>query len=224
MTKKKPHEIEPWFKCYPKDWLEATYDLKPEEQGLFYRVCMHIYDLGGPLNDDIRSMARRMNVDYRVWKRVRGKLLAEGFLYITCGKLMNKRCAEVMAERQLQLSYMGRSAVATPDVPPDLFGNPNDFNGGRASRSTDSDSERERESTSLRVITGGRGRHISPQALQEAADLFAAAGLKVDKYELEKDFWNWPKSATAVYVDASFLGFAGRRVSNDLKKAKAKGR
>ncbi len=216
--KKKPHEIEPWYKRYPLDIYEDTRDLKPDERGLYNDCLDLIYMAAGPIADDDRRLAHKMHVDIKVWRRIRRTLLATGKLYITCGKLMNKRCKEVLDERKLQLALMGRQVEPNSEVAPDLFGNANEINGDMASRSTDSDSERERESTSLRVIIGGRGRHISSEALQEAADLFTQAGLKIDKYELQSEFWAWPKSATAVHLDQAFLGFAGRRLTNAIKK------
>lgn len=229
--KKKPHEVEPWYKRYPRDWFEDTRDLKLDERGAYNDIIDLIYMTGGPIRDDARALAFRLHCDARVWTRIRRRLLAEGFLYIvheaTCGKLMNKRCAEVLAERQLQLAYMGRSGEPSPEVPPDLFGNPNEINGGMASRSTDSDSDSEREkessTTPLRVIPGGRAqRRVSQEALDEAAELYRLAGLHIDQDKLktlEADFWAWPKSAEARYVDASFKGFAGRKAS-DLAKAR----
>lgn len=140
--KRRPHESAPWYKRYPRDFFDATRCLTGEQRGYFNDVCDLIYMNDGPIADDSRHLAFRLCVDLRVWKRVRNVLLAHGFLYIVHGKLMNKRCKEVLAERQVER----RCSAQEPKLGAHLEKSSFDFNGPK---SVEVESESEVDSTTL---------------------------------------------------------------------------
>lgn len=158
--KKKPHEVEPWYRRYPRDWMEDTRELKLPERGAYNDIIDMIYMTGGPIPGDDQYIAHRLHVHVNTWRPIRRRLLHGGFLYVTCGKLMNKRCKEIIEERQRQLNAMGRGGSQRPDTPPDLFEIDSDYNGPDTSRSVRSDQEEDSEidqrKFAPRVIEGGR--------------------------------------------------------------------
>lgn len=163
---KPPRKPQPdaWYKRYPRDFYEGTRGLKLDERGAYSDILDLIYMNGGPLKDDERAIAYQLHVDPRVWRRIRGRLLAVGKLFLVNGHIHNKRARDSLKERhaerqsmgvrrpQLGASYELAKTVGNAQLgasyelaEPDLFESCNDFNGPARPRSTESDSQKERE-------------------------------------------------------------------------------
>ena len=210
--KRKPHETDPWYKRYARDFFEDTRDLSPEQRGLYNDVIDLIYMAEGPIKDDDRLLAFRMCVDVRKWRRIRKALLATGKLFITRGQLHNKRARAVLAQREIERRSMGRRGVAPSDVDPDLFENINPINGTSRPRypsSDQSESERDDRSFEPRVIDGGKSRPATlPRYVSEAAlDQVRKIAPTWDRQALLKQFMDWKGSKNAIDMDKAFLGW-----------------
>lgn len=141
---KKPPPLD-WYKCYPADWLKDTRDLTPEQRGIYRDIVDMIYLTGGAIPDNPKRIAYALCVHPWVWKRVRGVLLAQGFLFITGGKLHQKRAQKVLREQEEWRRRSGRLPEESPTSQPQLFENLNDSNGRLRGTSTESESDSESE-------------------------------------------------------------------------------
>lgn len=150
--KRKPHEADPWYKRYPRDFYDDTRVLKPDERGLYNDIVDLIYMAEGPLKDDDRILAHKLYVDIKLWRRVRRRLLAGGWLFITRGHLHNKRAKEVLATREEERTSMGRRGLPRPDVQGDFFKNTNEINGNCRASSTELESQRAEEEKTDNII------------------------------------------------------------------------
>lgn len=64
----------PWFKCYPSKLLGALSGMEPSDGYLYTTILLRIYETGGPIRDDVRSLARRTGL--------REKLVANGLQFL----------------------------------------------------------------------------------------------------------------------------------------------
>lgn len=211
--KRRPHEADPWYKRYPRDYFDDTRELTPEQRGLYNDAIELMYMAEGPIKDDNRLLAFKMCVDMRTWKRVRAHLLSVGMLYITSGKLFNKRVKTILAQRELERSSMGARGLAKPLVQCDLFENHNEINGPARASSPDIEIDKKKEDKSIlsfepRVIDGGKSlparihRYVSEDALNQVKTL--APGW--DRQFLLKQFMDWPPSTSSeTDIDTLFI-------------------
>jgi uncharacterized protein YdaU (DUF1376 family) len=87
-----------WYKRDPSAALNGMMELSLEERGAYNTVLDLIYSRDGNLHDDDRFIAGWLRVDVRVWKRIKGALLARGKLYVDGDLLRNERAdAEVLS-------------------------------------------------------------------------------------------------------------------------------
>lgn len=80
-----------WYKRDPNAALEGMAVLTLEERGAYNTVLDLIYSHDGKVDDDDRFIAGWLRVDVRVWRRLRGRLLDLGKLYLHAGFLRNER-------------------------------------------------------------------------------------------------------------------------------------
>jgi uncharacterized protein YdaU (DUF1376 family) len=86
-----------WYKRDPKAVLMGIADLTLEECGAYLAVLELIYSKEGAVEDDDRLLAGWLRVDVRVWRRIRGRLLERGKLYINGSNLRNERADREVA-------------------------------------------------------------------------------------------------------------------------------
>lgn len=213
--KRKSHETDPWYKRYPRDFYEDTRELKPDERGIYNDIVDLIYMAEGPIPDDPRALSHKLFCDTRVWLRIRSRLLATGKLFITRGKLHNKRCQEVLATRELERRSKGRCSAPTTYVQCDLFGKDNEINDPMRVNSPyieiDKESKKDNRSFEPRVIDGGKSqpamihRFVSEAALDQVRSV--APGW--DRQALLRKFMDWPESKTSpTDMDTLFIRWA----------------
>lgn len=93
---------EPWFKCFPADWLEATRGFTPEQRGIYFDCLCLIYQFGRPLPDDDKWMSHQLHVSTRLWRSVRDALVALGKLVKTDDGYTNPRAESELVSRSNQ--------------------------------------------------------------------------------------------------------------------------
>lgn len=81
----------PYYKAYPRDFVEGTIGL-PFEVKCAYRVVIDlIYMQGGRLPDDARYIAGHLGCSLRRWNLIRSELIDRGKLVVSGGFLSNYR-------------------------------------------------------------------------------------------------------------------------------------
>jgi uncharacterized protein YdaU (DUF1376 family) len=147
--KRKPHQADPWYKRYPRDFHDDTRVLTLAERGAYGDILDLIYMAEGPIPDEEGYLAHKLHCHKLSWRPIRRRLLALGFLYITRGQLMNKRAGEVLKTRKderIAMGSRGDSREVQPRLDVGLEKNIIDFNAHLRASSTESESDQERES------------------------------------------------------------------------------
>lgn len=93
----------PYYKAYPRDFVEGTIGM-PFEVKCAYRVVIDlIYMQGGRLPDDARYISGHLGCTVRKWNSIRSELVALGKLRVIDGFLANYRADnEIETLRKLQ--------------------------------------------------------------------------------------------------------------------------
>jgi len=81
----------PYYKRYPRDFLEGTLGMPFELKAAYGLVLDLIYIHGTELPDDKRFIAGQLNVSVRKWSSIRSKLIEMGKLQIISGFISNYR-------------------------------------------------------------------------------------------------------------------------------------
>lgn len=81
----------PYYKAYPRDFIEGTIGMDFELKGAYRLVLDLIYMQGGNLPDDARYISGLLGCAVRKWKTIREELIARGKLVVVGDCLTNKR-------------------------------------------------------------------------------------------------------------------------------------
>lgn len=89
----------PWFPCEQGPLLEALSGLKTDQKLVYLVVLLRIYDVGGPLDDSLDSIAMRCGVNKRRVTEALDALFKAGKLHRSDGGgIMNQKAHEVLEE------------------------------------------------------------------------------------------------------------------------------
>lgn len=105
-TKKLFHYVQ-WHLA---DYITGTQGMSPEQEGIYIRFLVRLYDRGKPFRDDDKQMAMIMSLDVRRWRRVKEELVTFGKITIRSGGLTNSRFEK---ERLKRAAELRRQADAT---------------------------------------------------------------------------------------------------------------
>ncbi len=89
----------PYYKAYPRDFLEGTVGLSFELKGTYRLILDLIYMQAGRLPDDPRYIAGLLGCSVRTWNKNRTSLLEAGKIYAENGIISNFR-----ADKELIIS------------------------------------------------------------------------------------------------------------------------
>lgn len=93
----------PYYKAYPRDFIEGTIGMSFELKGAYRLVLDLIYMQGGELPDDDRYISGLLGCSVRKWKTLRAALVDAGKLHPVDGFLTNERALfELESTRTLQ--------------------------------------------------------------------------------------------------------------------------
>ena len=81
----------PYYKRFPRDFLEGTIGLSFETKGAYAIVLDLIYMRSGQLPDDARYIAGQLGCSVRKWSAIREELIARGKLQVHEGFISNFR-------------------------------------------------------------------------------------------------------------------------------------
>lgn len=90
-----------WFKFFGRDFRDGVRGvLSLEEAGAYTILLSLIYETENRLLDDERIICAHLNVDPRVWKRIRRRLIEVGKLVVEDGLLTNLRATSELSMAQ----------------------------------------------------------------------------------------------------------------------------
>ena len=81
----------PYYKRFPRDFLDGTIGLSLETKGAYAIVLDLIYMRDGRLQDDARYIAGQLGCSVRKWTAIRDELIARGKLVVQLGFISNFR-------------------------------------------------------------------------------------------------------------------------------------
>lgn len=99
-----------FVKWHLADYITGTQGMTVEQEGIYIRFLMRLYDRGKPFPDDERFMVTVLGLSsVRVWKRYRDSLVSIGKIIVKNGYLTNSRFEK---EKELRAAEMQRQARA----------------------------------------------------------------------------------------------------------------
>ncbi len=101
----------PYFKFYPRDWLQATRDLTLEQRGAYIDLICIIMEMEGHLADNDKWIAHQMHVTARKWRSLKGELVAHEKIAVSDGKIVNERCVKELDALLNQRRNIAESAT-----------------------------------------------------------------------------------------------------------------
>ncbi len=101
----------PYFKFYPRDWLEATRDLTLEQRGAYIDLICIIMEMEGHLADNDKWIAHQMHVTARKWRSLKTDLVRHEKIAIRDGRIVNERCVKELDALLNQRRNIAESAV-----------------------------------------------------------------------------------------------------------------
>lgn len=81
----------PYYKAYPRDFVEGTIGMPFELKAAYRLVLDLIYMQGGELPDDARYISGLLGCSVRAWKKYRDELISAGKIYAKGGVISNSR-------------------------------------------------------------------------------------------------------------------------------------
>lgn len=92
------------------DYITGTQGMTVDQEGVYMRFLVRLYDRGQAFPDDDRMMARVMGMDMRPWRRIKLQLIDMGKILIKNGSLTNSRFER---ERQKRAAELRKQAEKT---------------------------------------------------------------------------------------------------------------
>jgi len=83
-----------YAKFFPSDWRTGCLTLTLEEEGLYCRFCMFMYDTGSAPPDNERITSRLLGIHPLQYRKVMGSLIEKGKIIRAQGILINERVVE----------------------------------------------------------------------------------------------------------------------------------
>jgi uncharacterized protein YdaU (DUF1376 family) len=150
----------PYFKFYPRDWLEATRSMSLEQRGAYIDLICILMEMEGHLRDDDRWISHQMHVSTRKWKAVKTDLIEHKKIRISDGLIIQERCLKELDSLLAQSRTRAESATNRERTKRENRENINEFNDASGTvaplraRDSDSDSERKKESPPVVPLPG----------------------------------------------------------------------
>ena len=111
-TRGKNKALMPWFKFFPKDWLEGTRILTPEQRGIYADCIAILYQTEQPIPICDKRASYRLEISVRLWQSVKRALLDAGKLKETPDGYVNERVIAELDSRAAQSRAKSESAAS----------------------------------------------------------------------------------------------------------------
>lgn len=185
----------PYYKAYPRDFIEGTIGMPFELKGAYRIVLDLIYMQGGRLPDDARYISGLLGCSVRAWKGYREALIEAGKIVVSGEFLTNER-----AEKELE------TLAKLQDKQRENGSKPKKANGLQKPRLNHTEPEPEERDKSLSPAP--EAREPDEIAFEE---FWAAYPRKEDKRKARKAFAAALKTAPAEVILARCRAYAAHR-------------
>lgn len=88
----------PFFKFYPRDWLESTRHMTLEERGAYIDVICILMEMEGHLASDDDWMRHQLHIPKQRWRKMKARLIEHDKIRVEDGKIVNDRCVKELAD------------------------------------------------------------------------------------------------------------------------------
>lgn len=105
----------PYYKKYPRDFMEGTITLTFEEKGAYSILLDLIYMRSGRLEDDARWIAGHLGCSVRLWNKVRLALISKGKISCENGYISSDDYKELVVSNRIPLARAIRGIVLARD-------------------------------------------------------------------------------------------------------------
>lgn len=151
----------PYYKAYPRDFIEGTVGMTLEQKGAYRLVLDLIYMQGGRLPDDPKYISGLLGCSVRKWNSLRDWLISEGKIYAREGIISNFRAdKELITLRSLR------------DKMSENRSRPNKIKGLQSQRSHHT----EPDTDTLTNVSGGKPPDLARILFDTAVRLLTSAG------------------------------------------------
>lgn len=143
----------PYYKRYPRDFIEGTVGMPLELKGAYSLVLDLIYMQNGKLPDDARYISGLLGCTIRKWKSLRNQLLSIGKVYVNGEFLSNYRAdnlLETQRSYQLNQAEKGRTSNKNNDLTKTTVKPARDY----TEPDTDTDTEESKKETRASALDG----------------------------------------------------------------------
>lgn len=186
----------PYYKAYPRDFIEGTIGMRFELKAAYRLVLDLIYMQGGALPDDARYVSGLLGCTIRKWKSLRDELISIRKIEVNGEFLTNKR-AVIELETLTKLQDKQRENRSRPNKNKDLESPPFDH--------TEPDTDKEREANaSLKKKPTKRASRIPDDWQPDYAEA-ERLGLSRQQSEREadrfRDYWRGASGQNATKLD-----------------------
>jgi uncharacterized protein YdaU (DUF1376 family) len=190
----------PYYKRFPRDFLEGTIGLSFEVKGAYAIVLDLIYMRDGRLPDDARYISGQLGCSVRKWSAILAELVEAGKLQVVGGIISNFRA-----------DYLTEESRKYQDKQAEIAGNPRKNKPLRQPQASQSEPEPEQENNAraLFVCAGDR--------FDEALDAYPARGVAVTSVPNARKLWR-QAAIDAGGDDALLAAVKSFAVSPDLAK------
>jgi uncharacterized protein YdaU (DUF1376 family) len=103
--------VDPWFKFFPRDWLDRTRELTLEQRGAYIDMIAMRMLSEGPLQDDYSWLGHQMHISKRKTEVIVTELVKAMKIVRTERGLTNERCEEELRAREHQRKVNTDTAV-----------------------------------------------------------------------------------------------------------------
>lgn len=110
----------PYYKAYPRDFVEGTIGMSFELKGAYRLIIDLIYMQNGTLPDDARYISGHLGCSVKKWNALREKLIEAGKIYVSGDHLKNDRAdkeLETVGKYQDQQRENRRRPNKNNDIP-----------------------------------------------------------------------------------------------------------
>lgn len=185
----------PYYKRYPRDFIEGTIGLDLEIKGAYSILIDLIYMQGGQLPDDDRYISGLLGCSAAKWKRIREGLLSLGKIAVNGGKISNSRADfELKNLREFSATQAQNAAGSRK----------NNKLAKATAKPSSSQPEPEPEPIKKEPSVPKKGTRI-PDDFEPDLDAAVAAGLRPERALMEaakfKDYWKATPGAKGVKLD-----------------------
>ncbi len=102
----------PYFKFYSSDFLTGILGMEPDEIAVYTVIIVMIYDRGEPITADMDALAWRLRMSAKRFKNVVDRLLSQGKITLSDGRIGNLRAEKELQKRKILSEKQSENANA----------------------------------------------------------------------------------------------------------------